>query len=54
VLLSITFESTTPPTLDGVLGIDSTCVIRVPQGTLSDYTSASNYPDPSQYIYEEY
>ena len=53
-LSSITFESTTPPDLDGELGISTTCIIRVPQGTLSDYTSASNYPDPSQYIYEEY
>ena len=54
-LSSITFESTTPPELDEYLGISTTaCIIRVPQGTLSDYTSASNYPDPSQYIYEEY
>jgi hypothetical protein len=37
--------------------LDSTpyiCIIRVPQGSLSAYTSAENYPDPSQYIYEEY
>lgn len=53
-LTSITFESTTPPDLDGDLGIPTTCVIRVPQGTLSDYTSAYNYPDPSEYTYEEY
>ena len=50
----ITFEPTTPPTLDNVSGIPTTCIIRVPQGTLSDYTSAEYYPDPSQYIYEEY
>lgn len=40
--------------VNGDLGIDTTCVIRVPQGTLSDYTSAENYPDPSEYTYEEY
>ena len=53
-LSSITFESTTPPELTGDLSLPTTCTIRVPQGTLSDYTSANNYPDPSQYIYEEY
>ena len=53
-LSSITFEPTTPPELYGDLSIPYTCIIRVPQGTLSDYTSASNYPDPSSYIYEEY
>ena len=53
-LSSITFESTTPPDLSGDLYIETACVIRVPQGTLSDYTSASNYPDPATYIYVEY
>lgn len=53
-LENMTFEPTTPPELGGDLGLPTTCVIRVPQGTLSKYTSASNYPDPSQYIYEEY
>lgn len=53
-LSSITFESSTPPDLGGGLGVEVTCIIRVPQGTLSDYTSANNYPDPTQYIYEEY
>ena len=53
-LTSITFEPATPPELDGELGIPTTCIIRVPQGSLSAYTSASNYPDPSLYIYEEY
>lgn len=53
-LTSITFEPITPPELGGELGIPTTCIIRVPQGSLSAYTSASNYPDPSQYIYEEY
>ena len=53
-LSSITFESSTPPELSGDLGIPTTCIIRVPQGSLSDYTSAENYPDPEYYIYEEY
>jgi hypothetical protein len=53
-LLSITFESSTPPNLGGKIGIPRTCIIRVPQGSLSAYTSATNYPDPSLYIYEEY
>lgn len=54
LLTSITFKSNIPPALSGDLGIMNYCIIRVPQGTLSDYTSASNYPDPSSYIYEEY
>jgi hypothetical protein len=53
-LTSITFESTTPPELDSDLELPKTCVIRVPQGSLSTYTSAENYPDPTDYIYEEY
>ena len=53
-LENVTFEPTTPPELYGDLSIPTTCIIRVPQGTLSDYTSASNYPDPSEYTYEEY
>ena len=53
-LISITFEPTTPPVLGGDLGLATACIIRVPQGSLSAYTSAANYPDPSVYIYEEY
>lgn len=53
-LSSITFKSTTPPTLTANLDIPPYCAIRIPQGSLSAYTSASNYPDPSLYIYEEY
>lgn len=53
-LTLITFVPTTPPTITGSLDIPKTCIIRVPQGTLSAYTSASNYPNPSSYIYEEY
>lgn len=53
-LSSITFESLTPPELYGDLAIPNTCIIRVPQGSLSSYTLAENYPDSSAYIYEEY
>ena len=53
--LTIRFEGLTPPTatdytFDGLP--DS--IILVPQGSLSDYTSAENYPDPSTYTYVEY
>ena len=51
---SIKFESSTPPNLEGDLRIPNICIIRVPQGSLSAYTSAENYPDPEYYIYEEY
>lgn len=54
-LTSITFESAQPPSLEDGLGIAKTCKIRVPQGSLSAYTSAENYPDPKDgYTYEEY
>lgn len=54
-LSSITFMSTTPPTAyqDSFSNIPSDCVIYVPQGTLSAYTSAENYPDPTIYTYRE-
>jgi hypothetical protein len=52
----LTFEGTTPPTLasDSFTYLPTTCIIRVPQGSLSAYTSAENYPDPNTYTYEEY
>ena len=53
-LLSVTFESSTPPNIDGSFPISDACIIRVPQGSLELYTEAQNYPDPSEYIYEEY
>lgn len=54
-LESITFESTQPPDLEDGLGIETTCTIRVPRGSLSDYTSAENYPNPDDgYTYVEY
>ena len=43
------------PNLADTFGLlDTICIIRVPQGSLSDYTSAENYPNPLEYIYEEY
>ena len=53
-LASITFEPTTPPTLGDDLELPTTCIIRVPQETLEDYTSENYYPSPEDYIYEEY
>lgn len=34
-------------------GLPSTCTIYVPTGTLSDYTSATNYPSSATYTYLE-
>lgn len=56
-LMYIKFIGITPPTLansNAFANITSDCKILVPAGTLSDYTSASNYPDPTKYTYEEY
>ena len=53
-LSSITFESSNPPDIDSYIDIPYTCIIRVPQGSLSAYTSESGYPDPEYFTYEEY
>lgn len=53
----IKFESTTPPTVDNASAwsnIPTDCIIYVPEGSLSAYTSASNYPSSSTYNYVEY
>ena len=53
----IKFEPTTPPTVsnsDAWTNIPDDCIIYVPSGTLSDYTSATNYPSSSTYTYVEY
>ena len=53
----IKFESETPPTVTNVNtwnGIPTDCILYVPQGALSAYTSATNYPDPAKYTYVEY
>ena len=57
-LETITFKSTTPPTLGGDLGgydgLPANCVIRVPQGSLPAYTEDQSYPDPDEYTYVGY
>lgn len=55
-LSTVTFKGVTPPTIgtEAFMDVPSTCVIRVPSGSLSAYTSASGYPDPNTYTYEEY
>ena len=53
----IKFEGNTPPTLTNsntFASLETDCKILVPTGTLTDYTSASYYPDPNTYTYEEY
>ena len=53
---AIHFKSSTPPTVansNAFTGVPNDCIIYVPAGTLSDYTSASNYPSSSTYTYVE-
>ena len=53
----IKFESTTPPTVTNSsawYGVSTSTKILVPTGTLETYKSATNYPNPSRYTYEEY
>lgn len=53
-LEEIHFRRTTPPTsASSSWGIPTDCKIYVPAGTLSAYTSATNYPDPNTYTYVE-
>ena len=51
----IEFLPTTPPDIyENTFGdLPTDCIIYVPNGTLSAYTSATNYPDPSTYTYIE-
>lgn len=52
----IRFERTTPPTVaasSAFTSLNTTCVISVPTGSLSAYTSATNYPNPNTYTYIE-
>ena len=56
-LQEIKFGSATPPTVSNAnafSNLPTDCTIYVPSGHLSDYTSASNYPDPNTYTYVEY
>ena len=53
----IKFESTTPPFVTNSSawsGVSTSTKILVPTGTLETYKSATNYPNPSSYTYEEY
>jgi len=53
----IKFESTTPPTVSNSNAwnsVSTSTKILVPTGTLETYKTATNYPDPSTYTYEEY
>ena len=51
----IKFNSSTPATASSnAFGIPTDCIIYVPTGSLSDYTSKSNYPSSSTYTYIEY
>ena len=53
----IKFKRTTPPTVssrNAFTNVPTDCIIYVPSGTLSAYTSATNYPSSSSYTYVEY
>ena len=53
----IRFASSSPPTVDNsnaFSGVPTDCKIYVPTGSLSAYTSATNYPSSSTYTYVEY
>ena len=55
-LKRIRFNSATPPTVDNEIVFNSLpadCVISVPTGKLSAYTSAANYPNSDNYTYVE-
>ena len=55
-LAEIHFKAVTPPTVANANAwsyIPTDCIIYVPNGSLSDYTSAANYPDPATYTYIE-
>lgn len=56
-MASIKFHSQTPPTVANsaaFYNLPTDCKIYVPQGSLSAYTSATNYPSSSTYTYVEY
>jgi hypothetical protein len=53
----IVFSSeTTPPVISKATfyGLPTDCKVYVPEGSLSAYTSAANYPSSSSYTYIEY
>lgn len=55
-LQEIHFKSAAPPTAAGSWTfryLPTSCKIFVPTGSLADYTSATNYPNPANYTYVE-
>lgn len=54
-LAKIRFNSTTPPTIQSTSfnKLPADCIISVPTGCLSAYTSATNYPSSTSYTYIE-
>jgi hypothetical protein len=55
-LAELHFLPTTPPTVsnsNAFTSLPTDCVIYVPTGSLSEYTSATNYPSSSNYTYVE-
>ena len=52
----IVFKDSTPPTVSSntFSNLLTDCIIYVPEGSLSAYTSANNYPSSSTYTYVEY
>lgn len=55
-LRELHFYPTTPPTVDNAdafTNLSTSCIIYVPTGKLTDYTTASNYPDSTTYTYVE-
>lgn len=55
-LRRIRFNATTPPTIgnsNAFSGLSTDCIISVPIGSLSAYTTASNYPSSATYTYIE-
>lgn len=56
-LTKIVFKTTVPPTLQDYFvfsGVIEGCMIYIPRGTYSAYTSAQNYPSTSRVTYVEY
>lgn len=55
-LKELHFQSATPPVADGsnaFKNLPTDCIIYVPTGSLSAYTTATNYPNPNTYTYVE-
>lgn len=55
-LYKLIFKPTTPPAVansNAWTSMPTDCIIYVPSGKLTDYTTASNYPDPNTYTYVE-